>query len=126
MSSTSASISVFSRIRASARLIVLVLLVFGMKIGTTADCFSHELAEAGLATTLDQAWVADAVSDASEAGQVLFDHAADCTDCSCHHASAVVGNTYAFMGTNLQGLDWRLSGLPPSAAAREDLRPPIS
>lgn len=123
-----ASKSVFSRIRASARLMAFVLLMFGMKVGAAGVCFSHELAEAGLAGTQGQALVMEVPSDtdaAGSAGKTLLSHAGTCTDCSCHHAAAVLSAVHLSLVINPQGPDGRQLGLPPSAASRKDLRPPI-
>jgi hypothetical protein len=115
------------RLRASARLAVLVLLVFAMKIGLAAACAKHDFADLGLASDAShQVMVSAAVdTDGNEPGKGPLPHAGACSHCSCHHASALPNETIlAFAVVPRETVGYR-SGVLPSAAPRLELRPPI-
>lgn len=119
--------TLLGRLRASARLAALVLLVFALKIGTAAACAKHDFAELGLGSVdahgaIAKALEADAGNDLSG---VSFSHAGACSHCSSHHASALPTETIVvFASISAEALMYR-SGTPPSTAPRLDLRPPI-
>ncbi len=117
--------TMLGRLRASARLAVLVLLVFAMKIGLAAACAKHDFADLGLASDAShQVMVSAAVdTDGNEPGPLP--HAGACSHCSCHHASALPNETVlAFAVVPRETVGYR-PGVLPSAAPRLELRPPI-
>ena len=116
-----------ARLRDSTRLAMLVLLVFALKVGMAAACVKHDFAALGLgAGDTQQAVVQATNTDADDASKTLLTHAATCSHCGCHHASALPTSTpLAFAVLPRGGLAYR-SGTPPSAAPRQDLRPPIA
>ncbi|MGH8078735.1 MAG: hypothetical protein ACREPE_15645 [Lysobacter sp.] len=117
-----------TRIRASVRLAVFVLLVFGLKIGTAAACASHDYADLGLGSGGDHALVVKAIPDTDGFGdaRMPLSHAGACAHCSCHHAAALTTTTTGLFANAPQALDVTVSGLPPSVSLNFELRPPIA
>lgn len=119
--------ALLDRLRASARLAVLVLLVFALKIGTAAACAKHDFAELGLGSGGAHGAIAKAL--AAEAGTdlsgVAFSHGSACSHCSSHHASALPNEPLLVLGLVSADAAMYRSGTPPSAARRLELRPPI-
>ncbi len=110
------------RLRSSAWLPLLVLLVFMLKIGSAAACANHEFADAQSG--------GDAVLVADLAGEdvpgPLAAHAASCTHCSCHHSAAIVPTVHALsLRVSADALAIAVDR-PPSTVAAQDLRPPIA
>ena len=119
--------TLLSRLRASARLAALVLLVFALKIGMVVACAEHDFADMGLGTSGDHALVV-AVSDmdgADDAPEILSSHAGACSHGSTHHPAALTPTSALFAGIVQRGLNPTSSGLPPSASPSFELRPPI-
>lgn len=113
--------SVLDRLRRSARLAALVLLVFAMKIASTTACVTHDYAAAGAD---DHAAVVQAVDTGEDAASSLL-HAAVCTHCGCHQASALpAGLAIVPVAPTRDRVAYR-PGPPPRPASRETLRPPI-
>lgn len=119
--------TVLARLRSSARLAMLVLLIFALKIGAAAACAKHDFADLGFGTDGSHAVAveAPATDGPDELTKGTLTHSGACSHCSCHHAVAMVPDTYIAFALAPQGLTVRLSGLPPSAQSRLDLRPPI-
>jgi len=115
-----------ARLRASARLAVLVLLVFALKIGTAAACAQHDFADMGLGAGSDHALVMSDTSGVEAPSVPLTSHAGACSHCSSHHAAALTPTSMAFALSPRRGLDATVSGSPPSASISLELRPPIS
>ena len=119
--------TILARLRASTRLAMLVLLVFALKVGTAAACVKHDFADLGSGTgDTHQAVMQATDTDAGDASKTVLTHAGTCGHCGCHHASALpTSAVLAFAVCPREGLAYR-SGTPPSAAPRQDLRPPIA
>ena len=117
-----------ARLRSSARLTVLVLLVFAMKIGTAAACAKHEFADLGLGGDATQAVVMTLAGDSGDADlpKSQLSHAGKCTHCSCHQAAALVLTTYTLPPVGAHVVTVRTTGPPASAARLLELRPPIA
>lgn len=114
--------AVLDRLRRSARLAALVLLVFAMKIASTTACVTHDYASAGGAD--DHAAVVQAVDPGDDAASSLL-HAAVCTHCGCHQASALpTGLAIVPVAPSRDRVAYR-PGPPPRPAPRQALRPPI-
>lgn len=110
------------RMRRSARLAALVLLVFAMKIASTTACVTHDYASAGGSD--DHAVVVQAVDPGDDAASSSL-HAAICTHCGCHQASALpAGLAIVPVAPSCEPLAYR-PGAPPRPSPRETLRPPI-
>ena len=113
---------VLDRLRRSARLAALVLLVFAMKIASTTACVSHDYASSAGAG--DHGAVVQAVETGEDAASSLL-HAAVCTHCGCHQASALpAGLAIVPLAPSRDRLAYR-PGAPPRPAPRQELRPPI-
>ena len=117
-----------ARLRSSARLAMLVLLVFALKLGAAAACVKHDFADMGFGTDGSSHAVAMKASplDGSndDSTKLKLGHAA-CSHCGCHHAAAMVPDTQVALVLVPQALPMRTSGLPPSASQPLELRPPI-
>ena len=117
---------VLARLRASTRLIALVLLVFLMKIGMVAACATHDVGDAALGAAGQTASAAVGVLDTGDGGKAPEPLAhGGCIDCHCHHAAALVTEVTPSV-RHVRGLD------PPVVAVRvhglipgQELRPPI-
>ena len=118
--------SLLARLRASTRVAMLVLLVFALKIGTSAACIQHDLADAGLAPGDAHGLIVKAVdSNAGDESVGESGRLAACPDCGCHHASAVPQSVNAVAAI----LDVAVATHVPVAMANAmpslELRPPI-
>lgn len=120
------STSLLTRLRASVRLSVFVLLVFALKIGAAAACAGHDFADLGLGSGSEHAvaTLEEQVGD-SQSGESPVDIAGDC-DHANHHASAIVPVVPQLTFSFSSRLVTTVSGLPPSAAPDSHLRPPIA
>ena len=119
--------TLLARLRGSARLAVLVLVLMVLKIGAASACVSHDFAELGFGTASSHEVVAKAAPSAVDDVLRLDTaaHAATCQHCSCHHAAAVMSKAdVAFVDVpeSLPALSLRER---PSAALRSELKPPI-
>lgn len=121
----SAPRTMLARLRSSARLAGLMLLVFALKIGAVAACAQHDFADMGLGAGGDPV-VAVSVADGSDPSKALVNHAGACTHCSSHHAAALMPTSTTFAVIAKRGLNATSSGLPPSGSLSLDLRPPIA
>ncbi len=118
--------TLLARLRASARLATLVLLIFALKIGAAATCAKLDFADAGFGTKASFGAVMkapaadgpDALTKGSHAGGA-------CSHCSCHQALMMVPDTHFALAIIPQGLRVVLAGVPPSVSSRMELRPPI-
>lgn len=121
--------TLLARLRTSARLAMLVLLVFAMKIGVAAACAKHDFADLGLGT--DSSHAAEMKAIPADGGdtdltKTQLGHAGTCNHCSCHHAAAMVPDAHIVFAVLPQELTVRTSGLPSSTWPRLELRPPIA
>ncbi|MGH8063011.1 MAG: hypothetical protein ACREO7_13460 [Pseudoxanthomonas sp.] len=121
-----AAASVLSRIRTSTRLAVLLLLIFGLKLGTAAACVGHDFADLGLGTVGEHAsaWKASADSD-GDPSPTATEHASNCTHGSCHQVADVALSPSGFMPVIRPALEVGVDGRPPSLTLQSQLRPPI-
>lgn len=119
-----------ARLRSSARLASLFLLVFVLKIGTAAACAKHDFADLGLGTGDNAAWAMEAVSTGPDGSDDLagttLNHAGACSHCHSHHAAAMLPESYSAVLVLPQSIAIHLAGLPPSTSLRLELRPPIA
>lgn len=120
--------AMLARLRASARLAMLVLLVFAMKIGAAAACAKHDFADMGLGAGGQQHELVMQASGTDLDGdqtQLTLGHAAMCGHCGCQHASAVPSAGFQCSASiALEAFDYRIDAAP-SASPRLELRPPI-
>lgn len=117
-----------ARLRSSARLTVLVLLVFALKIGAAAACAKHEFTDLGSSGNATHAVVKATAGDSGDAGlpKSQLSHAGNCTHCSCHHAAVLVPTTHTPQPVGAHLVTVRRTGPPASAARLLELRPPIA
>jgi hypothetical protein len=118
--------TLLARLRSSARLAVLMLLVFALKIGTVAACAQHDFADMGLGTGGDHALLVSGTDGSDDPSMPLTSHAGACSHCSSHHAAALTPTATTFVVIARRRLDATSSGLPPSASPSLELRPPIA
>jgi hypothetical protein len=120
--------TMLARLRASARLAVLVLVIFALSIGVAAACAKHDFAELGSgAESQDGAtWEASASDEPDAPKKGSSAHASACSHCSGHHAAAMVPDAPIAFGLVSKALIVPDSGVPPSATCRLELRPPIA
>lgn len=118
-----------ARLRASTRLVAMVLLVFVMKVGMVVACSANDFEPAGSdgtsTTSVSLAVIVDdGPSDDSKSPEPL-PHAS-CVDCHCHHAAALTPETaslaWAVTDAEPAGLFVHRRPTPP----RRELRPPIA
>lgn len=123
-----ASHAMLARMRSSARLAMLVLLVFALKIGAAAACAKHDFADLGFDTDVGHAAVlkAPAGDGPDELTKGTLAQAGACSHCSCHHAVAVVPEIYISFSVPPLGVAELLAAAPPSVSWRLELRPPIA
>ena len=82
--SRTSSPPVLARLRASTRLIALVLLVFLMKVGVVAACATHDFSDASLAAAGQTAHAAASALDTGDEGDPPAPAAhGGCMDCHC-------------------------------------------
>lgn len=119
--------SVLSRIRASTRLAVLLMLIFGLKLGVAAACVGHDFADLGLGTVGEHAsaWKASPADSDGDPSPITTQHASNCTHGSCHQVADVALPPYDVMAVIRPALDGGVDGRPPSPALQSQLRPPI-
>ena len=119
--------TLLARLRTSARLAVLVLLVFALKLGAAAACAKHDFADMGFGTDGSHAVMVKVspVDGGGDDSKIKFGHASPCSHCGCHHLAVMVPNTQVVVVRVPQALPVRASGLPPSASQPLELRPPI-
>ena len=124
---SSAPRTLLARLRASARLAVLVLLVFALKLGAAAACVKHDFADMGFGTDGSHAVAVKASpldGGNDDSTKLKLGHAA-CSHCGCHHVATMVPDTQVVVVLVPQALPMRTSGLPPSTTQPMELRPPI-
>ena len=121
-----ATASVLSRIRASTRLAVLLLLIFGLKLGTAATCVGHDFADLGLGTIGEQAstWNASPADSDGDPRPTNTEHASNCTHGSCHQVADAVLSASGFEPIIRPALEVGVDGRPPTPALQSQLRPP--
>jgi len=118
--------TLLARLRGSARLAVLVLVLMVLKIGAASACVSHDFAELGFGAASSHEVVAKAAPAAAD--DVRLDtaaHAATCQHCSCHHAAAVLPKADVVFVDVLGSLPALALRERPSASLRIELKPPI-
>ncbi|WP_036171191.1 hypothetical protein [Noviluteimonas dokdonensis] len=119
--------TLLARLRGSARLALLVLVLMVLKIGAASACVSHDFAELGLGTASSQDAVAKAAPPITDESvpATAASHAATCQHCSCHHAAAVLTDADATFGAPRECPPGLTLQTPPNAALRSELKPPI-
>lgn len=119
--------TVLARLRASTRLAVLVLLIFALKIGAAAACANDDFADLGFGVDSQHgATLKASATDEPGALKKGSVAAGACSHCGCHHhAAAMAPDTPIAFVIVPQVLTEPFSGVPPSAAYRLELRPPI-
>ncbi|MBS1939650.1 MAG: hypothetical protein JST38_02080 [Bacteroidetes bacterium] len=120
-----ASHSVLARLRSSARLAVLVLLVFALRIGSVSACAQQDFADLGFGGNPHGVMV-KAPTDLDVGGKTTVSHGGSCADCGCHHPATLppmISTAHVQMPQVLRVV---ISGIPPSTAIRQELRPPIA
>ena len=124
--SSSASQPLISRLRASTRLVAIVLLLFVMQIGMVAACTVHDSESpdhSSSVTTTDGVIVADVDdngSDPSGPGQHR-----GCSDCNCHHAAALLPQALTIDNPPARSRPPQVFFQVYHALPRRELRPPI-
>lgn len=115
-------------LRASARVAVLVLLVFAMKIGLAAACAKHDFADLGLGSDASHQVSASASADTDDdsPGKGPLPHAGACNHCGCHHAAAMPVPAYALTAPLVHDRFGYDPETGHSAPAPLELRPPIA
>lgn len=81
--------TLLTRLRASTRLIALVLVVFLLKIGMVAACATHDFGDAGLSPA-EHASASVAVDTGDDGNPPEPISAGGCVDCHCHHVATLV------------------------------------
>lgn len=119
--------TILGRLRASARVTVLVLLVFAMKIGLAAACAKHDFPDLGVTSDAPHLSVsAFADTDDGNPAEGQLAHAGACTHCGCHHMAAVPDSANVLT----TALAHARFGYAPDAGysvpAPLELRPPIT
>lgn len=118
--------TLLARLRRSARLAMLVLVLMVLKIGAASACVSHDFAELGFGTGSSHEVVAKAApSAADDVSLGTAAHAATCQHCSCHHAAAVLPKADAVFADVLGRLPALALRERPNASLRIELKPPI-
>lgn len=120
-----ASRSVLARLRSSARLAVLVLLVFALRIGSASACAQHDFADLGFAGD-PHGVIVKAPTDLDSGSKTTLSHAASCAHCGCHHPATLPLTISTAPVQIPQALRVVISGIPPSTAISQELRPPIA
>lgn len=118
---------VLARLRASARLAMLVLLLFAMKIGVAAACVPHDFGDLKNSVVQGHALVSQAPSSDGDGNQspATFGHAATCNHCGCQHGSAVPpASLQTSAALTFERLHHRIEA-SSSPSLRLELRPPI-
>lgn len=120
--------TLLTRLRASARLAMLVLLIFAMKIGVAAACAKHDFVDMGRAADNSHAVMKVFPSDGGDTDltKSKSGYSGNCNHCSCQHAPGMMPGLHVEFAVVPQQLGVRTSGLPPSGLAWPDLRPPIA
>lgn len=114
-----------AQLRTSARLGVLVLLVFTFKIGTAAACAKHDFADlmgSGAGQTTEMRTLA---GDNQDLAPTQAGHVSTCNHCGCHHPAAVVSHPHLLQASVRSVLLTRIVDLNPSTPPPRELRPPI-
>jgi hypothetical protein len=120
--------TLLARLRASSRLAVLVLLVFGMKIGAAAACATHDFADLGVGTESAPAAAQILQLEAPDTDLTTpaAGHAGTCNHCGCHHSAADIPASQFSLAVPGTTLTVRVADLPPGAPPPLELRPPIA
>jgi hypothetical protein len=88
-----ASLALLSRLRASTRLIALVLVVFLLKIGMVAACASHDFNDAAVTAAEQSPAKTPLQADIDDGGKPVEPKASgDCVDCHCHHVATLIAD----------------------------------
>jgi hypothetical protein len=122
-----AATSVIGRIRTSTRLAVLLLLIFGLKLGTAAACVGHDFADLGLGTIGEQAstWNASPADSDGDPRPTTIEHASNCTHGSCHQVADSVVSASGFVPIIRPALEVGVDGRRLTFVLQSQLRPPI-
>ncbi len=124
-----ATSSIFARLRGSARLAVLALLVFCLNVGAAVACATHDVAALGQAEGIEAVVVVDAsidLSDQSAVAKRLLSHTSNCAHCTCHHAAPLLPPCLQWVVSIGHGLQPTMVAASPSDTTQLSLRPPIA
>jgi hypothetical protein len=129
MSSPRSTPRLLARLRASTRLAVLVLLLFGLKIGAAAACVGHDFADLGLGTAGEHSAAMVKVPSGSdtdgERPGTTAAHAATCSHGTCHQAADLTNAPDTHLPSARIAIEVPESGPHPAPAPQNQLRPPI-
>lgn len=118
--------SLLSRLRVSTRMAVLVLLLFGLKLGAAAACVGHDFADLGLGSAGEHATVVKATPGPDgERVPVSPTHAGTCSHGSCHQAADLSASPLTVIPVGRASPEVATAGLPPNPVPKNQLRPPI-
>lgn len=119
--------NVLHRLRSSARLAMLVLLVFGLKLGAAAACTSHDFADLGLATAGEHGALVKAspTGNDGEPTPTPNAHTATCTHGSAHPATDLALPATSLVLMQSPVLESERDARPPNLILSSQLRPPI-
>lgn len=122
-----AATSVLGRIRTSSRLAVLLLLIFGLKLGTAAACVGHDFADLGLRTMGEHAstWSPSQADFDGDSKSTTIEHASNCTHGSCHQVADSVLSASGYVPIIRPALEVGVDGRRPIFVLQSQLRPPI-
>jgi|UPI0005A486F8 hypothetical protein len=121
---SAASRALLARLRTSARLVVLVLLIFVMKIGAAAACTRHDFVDLGHGTKASLETVVNVPADDGEGASRK--EPGGCSHCSCHHAAVMAPETFFSFPLPPQDVAVLLAGVRRSITSCLELRPPIA
>lgn len=117
--------TILARLRTSAQLAVLVLLVFILKIGAVAACAKYDVADMLSSGTSQATEMRVLAGDSAEVDLTQVVHAGTCSHCGCHHPAAVVSLSTLSLENLCSVPLVRTADLKPSASPPLELRPPI-
>lgn len=117
-----------ARLRASTRLVVMVLLVFLMKVGMVVACSANDFEAAGSDGTSTTSVLAVIVDDGPSEDSKSPDPVphASCVDCHCHHAAALTPETASVASSVTDAEPAGLFVHRRLTSPRRELRPPIA
>lgn len=123
MSHTTTCVSSLESLRRSARLALLVLVIFLLRVGMVAACAPGDIAEA-TAGTVQAAHAME--SEQLPPGDAGDEHVGGhCLHCSCHHAAALAVPLQTDVVHQMQDLLVRTTLVRSGVALGRELRPPI-
>ncbi len=125
---SSRSCPLIAQLRASTRLVAWVLLMFVVNIGVVAACTVHDLedlSQTGKATTTLSVSGAEVSQDTGTDDPIGSNQHRGCTDCSCHHATALLPEPLSMTYPPGRSEPTHAYLHAHQSAPRRELRPPI-